>query len=65
MFDRVGNYIDAGSFLHRSPGAEMSLLYVGEARRQDETGFKIVPLYSLRMSVTKWRMIDTSCDEVG
>lgn len=43
MFDRVGNYIDAGSFLHRSPGAEMSLLYVGEARRQDETGFKIVP----------------------
>lgn len=43
MFDRVGNYIDAGSFLHRSPGAEMSLLYVGEARRHDETGFKIVP----------------------
>ncbi|MCI8410054.1 MAG: hypothetical protein HFJ09_12415 [Lachnospiraceae bacterium] len=22
-------------------------------------------LYSLRISVTKWRLIDTSCDEVG
>ncbi len=48
MFDRVGNYIDAGSFLHRSPGAEMSLLYVGGARRHDETGFKIVPSSQIR-----------------
>lgn len=34
--------------MHRSPGTEMSFFYVGEARRQAETGSKTVPPSQVR-----------------